>query len=127
MLIQVNYADNRFDYVKDTVLDHLLNTKEIKRFRRDSGWVTVGVDPLRQTRRGFNQGSANDTRSIIHVKFNDNRYDFITGRMLDSLLDSDKVDKFKRSSGWVTVGVDYVRKAKRENTSSHPIELKKQA
>ena len=127
MLIQVNYADNRFDYVKDGLLEHLINSKKIKRFRRTSGWVSVGIDPLRKSRRSFNQDPTNETRSIIQVEYSDNRYDFITGRMLDSLLDSDKITKFKRTSGWVTVGVDDTRRARREYTNSNPIELKKRA
>jgi hypothetical protein len=53
MLIQVNYPDNRFDYVKENILDTLIETKKITRFRRSSGWVTLGVDPVRITRREY--------------------------------------------------------------------------
>lgn len=127
MLIQVNYADNRFDYVKDNQLDQLIGAKKIKRFRRSSGWVSVGIDPLRQTRRGFSQGPANGMRSIIQVEYSDHRYDFITGRMLDSLLETGKVAKFRRTTGWVTVGVDQTRKARREHAGRNPVELKKRA
>lgn len=51
MLIQVNYADGRNDYVKGFVLDRLIETKEIVKFKRSSGWVTIGVDPVRTARR----------------------------------------------------------------------------
>ena len=127
MLIQVINSDNRFDYVKDDILEHLIKSNAIKRFRRASGWVTVGVDPVRQSQRRIVQEQEHETKSIVQVEFTDNHYDFITGRMLDSLLDSNKVAKFKRISGWVTVGVDHLRKTKRENTSRYPIESGKRA
>lgn len=53
MLIQVNYPDNRFDYVKDAILDSLIETRQILRFRRSSGWVTLGVDPIRTAKREY--------------------------------------------------------------------------
>jgi hypothetical protein len=51
MLIQVHYTDDRFDYVKDKTLDTLIEAKQIRQFRRSNGWVTVGVDPVRASRR----------------------------------------------------------------------------
>jgi len=51
MLIQVNYPDNRFDYVKENILDALIETKKITRFRRSTGWVTLGLDPIRTAKR----------------------------------------------------------------------------
>ena len=33
----------------------------------------------------------------------------VSARVLDVLLDSHRVLKFKRSSGWVTIGIDPVR------------------
>ena len=53
MLIQVKYSDNRFDYVKHNDLDLLINEDKIKEFKRTTGWVRVGVDPVRGTRRDF--------------------------------------------------------------------------
>lgn len=47
MLIQVLYDDNRYDYVKGYQLDMLLEGNKIQKFKRSSGWVTVGVDPIR--------------------------------------------------------------------------------
>jgi len=52
MLIQVNYPDGRNDYVKGFVLDKLIESHEIVRFKRSSGWVTLGVDPVRTSKRG---------------------------------------------------------------------------
>lgn len=51
MLIQVVFADNHHDYVKPFILDSLIETSKISMFKRSSGWVTVGMDPTRATRR----------------------------------------------------------------------------
>lgn len=48
MLIQVSYKDNRYDYVKDFMLDRLIETGAISQFRRRSGWVRIGTDPIRK-------------------------------------------------------------------------------
>lgn len=48
-------------------------------------------------------------RSYIDVILKDGTYHHFTPRVLDVLLDSHRVHKFKRSSGWATVGVDPVR------------------
>ena len=48
MLIHVNYADDSYDYIKDFMLDSLIQTGNVAQFRRSSGWVRVGVDPIRQ-------------------------------------------------------------------------------
>ena len=47
MLVQVNWTNNRYDYVKDFMLDSLIEAGVVARFLRSSGWVTVGVDPIR--------------------------------------------------------------------------------
>ena len=54
---------------------------------------------------------------LIHVMFPDNRHDFVKPGMLDPLIESCTITKFKRSSGWVTIGIDPVR-TKRRNTHS---------
>lgn len=48
MLIQVAYDDEKYDYVKDFMLDKLIDAGAISKFRRSSGWVRVGVDPIRK-------------------------------------------------------------------------------
>lgn len=48
-------------------------------------------------------------RSYIDVILKDGTYHFFTPRVLDVLLESHRVQKFKRSSGWATVGIDPVR------------------
>ncbi|MGZ3578862.1 MAG: GSU3473 family protein [Syntrophales bacterium] len=51
MLIHVVRVDNRYDYVKDFILDILIESKEIVKFKRRTGWVTIGVDPIRRSHR----------------------------------------------------------------------------
>lgn len=51
MLIQVIYADNHYDYVKPIMLDVLIESSKISKFKRSSGWVTLGSDPVRKIRR----------------------------------------------------------------------------
>lgn len=53
MLIQVAYTDNRYDYLKDFQLDRLLELRQVAGFRRSSGWVRVGVDPIRERKKEF--------------------------------------------------------------------------
>ena len=48
MLLQVIFTDNHYDYVKDFVLDDLIDTQKIARFRRSTGWVIIGADPIRK-------------------------------------------------------------------------------
>ncbi|NIX01406.1 MAG: hypothetical protein GWN13_24840 [Phycisphaerae bacterium] len=48
----------------------------------------------------------------MDVILKDGTYHHFTPRVLDVLLDSHRVHKFKRSGGWATVGVDPVRTRK---------------
>ena len=47
MLIRVIYTDDTFDYLLNTQLDKLLEMGKVAKFKRNTGWVTVGVDPIR--------------------------------------------------------------------------------
>lgn len=51
MLIQVMYPDNNYDYVKEFMLDNLIDTGKITKFRREGHWVSIGVDPVRNSKR----------------------------------------------------------------------------
>ena len=53
-------------------------------------------------------------RSYIDVILKDGTYHHFTPRVLNVLLESHRVHKFKRSGGWATVGVDQVRAKKAE-------------
>jgi hypothetical protein len=125
MLIQVHYTDKRFDYVKDNMLHGLIESKSITGFRRSSGWVTVGVDPVRQFQRNFKPVSEDYPKSIVQVAYDEKHYDYVIEDTLNALIDTKKIVKFKRVTGWVTLGVDSLRKAKRDHTYKYPNELKK--
>ena len=49
MLIPVIYRDNKYDYVKDFMLDLLIDLDKIIKFKRSTGWVTIGVDSIRRS------------------------------------------------------------------------------
>ncbi len=63
MLIQVIYADNHHDFVKPAMLDTLIELRKISKFKRSSGWVTVGTDPVRMKRRDSSNLSTSDVRT----------------------------------------------------------------
>lgn len=48
MLIRVVYNDYKFDFIKSFRLDEFIEAGKISMFRRESGWVFVGIDPIRQ-------------------------------------------------------------------------------
>ena len=48
----------------------------------------------------------------IDVILKDGTYHHFTPRVLDVLLESNRVHKFKRANGWATVGVDPLRQKK---------------
>ena len=48
MLIQVIRSDNRCDSVEHFMLDGLIETKDIIKFKRGKQWVTIGKHPIRK-------------------------------------------------------------------------------
>ena len=63
MLIRVIYQDNVHDYVKDFQLDRFLDSGKIVKFQRSTGWVNVGLDPVRTSKHiGYN-GAERRTKS----------------------------------------------------------------
>jgi hypothetical protein len=68
MLMQVKWTSNRYDYVKDFMLNSFLEAGVVARFLRSSGWVTMGVYEVRTStpnreycgseRRAMGQSSA---------------------------------------------------------------------
>jgi hypothetical protein len=47
MLIRVVYNDSKYDFIKPARLNEMLKAGTISMFQRSSGWVRVGIDPLR--------------------------------------------------------------------------------
>ena len=54
---------------------------------------------------------------LIHVKYLDDGYDMVKKSDLDVLIESNRVVEFKRASGWIKIGVDPIRKIKRDQTT----------
>ncbi len=51
--IDVVLADGTSCQLPPKVLDVMLENNRVLKFRRSTGWVTVGVDPVRSRRCGF--------------------------------------------------------------------------
>ena len=51
---------------------------------------------------------------LIRVVYKDGKFDMIKPQMLDNLLEEHKVISFKRSTGWVFVGSDSIRRGSSE-------------
>ena len=64
MLIHVIRTGNSFDYIKDYFLNNLIESKGIVQFRRKTGWVTIGTDPIRRNER---DNLSNDTNRITSI------------------------------------------------------------
>jgi hypothetical protein len=47
MLIRVIYTNGEFDMVKPQLLDYLLDSNKITKFKRSNGWAVVGKDAIR--------------------------------------------------------------------------------
>lgn len=47
MLVQVQWTNKMYDYVPDYLLDELIESGNVLRFLRSSGWAVIGVDPIR--------------------------------------------------------------------------------
>ena len=49
---------------------------------------------------------------LIHVMYDDGRFDMVKPQMLDLLLEAGKLTSFKRSDSWAVVGRDTLRKSR---------------
>jgi hypothetical protein len=47
MLIRILYINNKYDMVKDIMLNELITSGKITKFYRSDGWVNIGHDPIR--------------------------------------------------------------------------------
>ena len=66
----------------------------------------------------MNQGKYNkiqitkeDIYMLISVLYKNNTYGMVKSSRLEEYITSDSITKFFRSSGWVTISVDPIRKA----------------
>jgi hypothetical protein len=52
---------------------------------------------------------------LIKVIYQTNEIDVVESSQLDTLISSNKIKKFLRFDGWVTVGIDPIRKESKVN------------
>jgi hypothetical protein len=52
---------------------------------------------------------------LIRVMYSDGSFDMVKPRLLDNLLDQQKVTSFKRTTGWAVVGRDVIRNPTRND------------
>jgi hypothetical protein len=50
------YSDGRFDMVKPSILDNLLEQQVVTSFKRSDGWAVVGRDALRSSNQARYRG-----------------------------------------------------------------------
>jgi len=63
------------------------------------------------------RGLGRARQSHIEAIMSDGSHHYFTPQVLDVLLGSNRVTKFRRSSGWVTVGIHPVRTHSRREAS----------
>jgi hypothetical protein len=47
MMIRVVYKNDKYDMIRDILLDYLIGQGKIKKFFRSAGWAVIGVDKVR--------------------------------------------------------------------------------
>ena len=52
MLIGVLFENNTYGMIKSTQIEEFIISGSITKFFRSSGWVTIGVDPIRKANHG---------------------------------------------------------------------------
>jgi hypothetical protein len=55
--------NNNYDYVDDLMIDNLIKSKEIVKFKRGAGWVTVGAEHIQGDKR-YRMFNGNDKLAI---------------------------------------------------------------
>ena len=59
-------TDNRYDYVHDAMLDSLIQSKQIVKFKRNAQWVNIGAAPIRGNKQDRVFDSTNSNRLAIN-------------------------------------------------------------
>ena len=68
MLIQIIRNDYQHDYIMDFMLDSLIDSKKIVKFKRSTGWVTIGIDQIRASNR-YSAFNGDDRRVVNNLTF----------------------------------------------------------
>lgn len=69
MLINVMYPDHRFDMIKADRLEGFIQRGEIIKFKRSSGWVTIGADPIRGQKNQGTTHTGPERRQISQTNY----------------------------------------------------------
>ena len=69
MLINVMYTDHRFDMIKADRLEGFIRRGEILKFKRSTGWVTIGIDPIRERSLAGRSHTGGERRQIIQTVY----------------------------------------------------------
>ncbi len=56
MRIHVMYKGGKMGSVDQCKIDKLINSRQITKFLRSDGWVTIGVDAIRINNSSYHQG-----------------------------------------------------------------------
>jgi hypothetical protein len=59
-------TDNHYDYINDFMLDSLIKSKEIVKFKRNTEWVNVGADPIKGNKQDRVFNGTNSNRLAIN-------------------------------------------------------------
>lgn len=65
MMVRVMYHDGMTEMVRPPVLQHLIETGKIHKFRRLDGWAILGVDPIRVEKHHRFQGSERRGTTVV--------------------------------------------------------------
>ena len=68
--IEAVLTDGSHHLLSPRVLHVMLDLNYVKHFKRASGWVTVGVDPVRVKYSGIGRGNAHGPERRTPVNFN---------------------------------------------------------
>jgi hypothetical protein len=63
-------TDNHYDYVDDFMVDSLIKSKQIVKFKRSTEWVNVETAPVRDSKqnRAFNSSNRLAINDLIFVR-----------------------------------------------------------
>jgi hypothetical protein len=53
---------------------------------------------------------------LIRVMYRNGKYDMVKDTILGMYIDSGKINKFKRTDGWATIGIDPIRRTTHPHT-----------
>jgi hypothetical protein len=59
-------TDSHYDYVNDFMLDSLIKSKQIVKFKLNTEWVNIGADPIRSIQQDRVLNDSNSKRLAIN-------------------------------------------------------------